>query len=134
MVISSAALNYKNFFYRLVTWDAIATTPKSRVKSSDEIDVVAAAAACNLNLAEGRLVIDAYTYESTKQAKQLIDVYYLRFAADVGNSSVTSIADVLGISGVLASCKAMKSNGIGWPADFSSNQICCTNFRRAPHM
>jgi hypothetical protein len=124
----SIFLNYKNFFYRLSTWDAIATTPKFNVSQPSTTDIKKVAEMCNIDLEGGRLVVDAYTYETLKHSRLLVDVYYIRQAVDLSKADVRSIAEILNFSGVVASCKGMKHTNIGWPADFSKNKICCTKF------
>ena len=125
----STLVNYKHFFYRLPSWDAIATTPKDAVLHPKYNDIQAAAKACGVDISRGNLVIDAYTYEAVKHTKLLVDVYYARLMADVGGRSVSQVTQGLKIDKVLASCKGMKDSNVGWPPDVTQHTICCSTLR-----
>jgi hypothetical protein len=125
----STLVNYKHFFYRLPSWDAIATTPKDAVLYPKYDDIQAVAQACGVDISRGSLVIDAYTYEAVKHSKLLVDVYYARLMADVGDRSVSQVTRKLQIENVLASCKGMEDSKVGWPPEYKKNNICCSKLR-----
>ncbi len=125
----STLVNYKHFFYRLPSWDAIATTPKKAVAHPSQDDIESVAHECGVDIARGALLIDAYTYESVKYSKLLVNVYYARLIADVSNKSVSQVARELQIENVLASCKGMEDSKVGWPPEYKKNNICCSKLR-----
>lgn len=125
----STVMNYKHFFHRLPSWDAIATTPKAAVTHPDLEDIYSAAHACTIDISKGRLITDAYTYEAVKSSTLLVDVYYARLIADVSQQNVYQISRGLQIDHVLASCKGMKDSDVGWPPDVKKNNTCCSTLR-----
>ena len=129
----STEFNYKHFYHALRSWDSIASTPKGAWSQPDGEGIDKAVQQCGINLPAGHLIIDSYTYQyqPVYTSHHLLDIFYAHYAGSLSADDVPTVAAKLGIHQVLASCKIMEQTKIGWPADFSTNNICCTTFRNS---
>lgn len=126
----SILINYKLFFNMLPNWNAIYSVSIKNKLIDRKVQINSLINRCNLNINNSKFAVDEYTYEYFKNTLNPQIIYYISYQAIATNKTIPDILNLLKINSVVASCSAMKRSGVGWPADFSENQICCFNLQK----
>ncbi len=125
LLILSAISNYKLFYNMLVDWNAIysVSIKNALVDRTDNIKSIIDM--CGVDLKKGRVVLDEYTYDYFKSLPNPHIIYYISHQSNVTRKSNSEVMSILGVSAVVASCSSMKRSGVGWPPNYSRQDVCC---------
>lgn len=90
-------------------------------------DIESFAASCGIDLTKGGGIISDYTYNIVKPYYRVYPITYLNLHISLTGMKAEEIFRILKPNYVLGRCGEMEPQGLGWPPDKRSDDLCCKN-------